>query len=49
VGWEQPALRSPVRDEVAAHTRGIEVEGPPLFDHVHRLVLEVRPDAQVAD
>lgn len=36
-----------MRDEVAAFISGIDVERRPLFDRVHRLVLEVRPDADV--
>ena len=36
-----------MRDDVAAYISGIDEEHRPLFDRVHRLVLEVRPDARM--
>lgn len=36
-----------MREDVAAYVEAIDAERRPLFDRVHRLVLEVRPDAQL--
>src|SRR5688500_10221822 len=36
-----------MRDDVAAYISRIDAERRTLFDRVHRLVLEVRPDAEV--
>lgn len=36
-----------MRDDVAAYISGIDAERRPLFDRVHRLVMEIQPDAQV--
>ena len=36
-----------MRDDVAAYVSGIDAERRPLFDRIHRLVLEVQPEAQV--
>lgn len=36
-----------MRAEVAAYIDAIDIDRRPLFDRVHRLILEVQPDAQV--
>ena len=34
-------------DDVAAYVDGIDVRRRPLFDRVHRLVMDVQPDARM--
>jgi len=36
-----------MQDDVAAYIEAIDAEHRPLFDRVHRLVMEVQPEAQV--
>jgi uncharacterized protein YdhG (YjbR/CyaY superfamily) len=36
-----------MQDDVAVYIEAIDAEHRPLFDRVHRLVMEVQPEAQV--
>jgi len=47
IGPTQPVEGSLMKDDVVAYIDAIDVDHRPLFDRVHRLVMEVQPDARV--
>ena len=45
--WNQTVEGVLMQDDVAAYIDAIDAEHRPLFDRVHRLVMEVHPEARV--